>query len=157
MQDIARGRLAPSGAAGLRMAIVKLIGIDYGVKRIGVATADVETRIAMPLTTIDGRNDVTRDARATADLARREGASALVVGLPLSMDGTESEQTAVTRRFAAELARLSGLPVHLHDERLSSFAAEQVMDEAGVRPAGRKGLTDRIAAQKILQAYLDRP
>lgn len=137
------------------MATAKFIGIDYGVRRIGVAIADAETRIAVPLVTLDGRNDVTRDARAVADLGQREAAGSFVVGLPLNMDGSDSLQTTLTRRFAAELERLSGLPVHLHDERLSSYAAEGVMDEAGVRARGRKGLTDRIAAQKILQAFLD--
>lgn len=142
--------------ARARLAILRIIGIDYGVKRIGIATGDGDTRIAMPLTTVDGRNDVTRDARAVADVGEREGAAEFVVGLPLNMDGTDSDQTALTRRFAGELERLSKKVVHLHDERLSSFAAGEVMDEAGIRGKGRKGLTDRIAAQKILQAFLDR-
>ncbi|RIK63979.1 MAG: Holliday junction resolvase RuvX [Planctomycetota bacterium] len=137
------------------MATARFIGIDYGVRRIGVAVADAETRIAVPLATLNGRNDVTRDARAMADLGEREAAGSFVVGLPLNMDGSDSLQTTLTRRFAAELERLSGRPVHLHDERLSSFAAEGVMDEAGVRTRDRKGLADRIAAQKILQAFLD--
>lgn len=133
----------------------RIIGIDYGTRRIGIAIADSETRIATPLTTLDGRNDVTRDARAVTDIADREGASEFVVGLPLNMDDTDSEQTSLTRRFAAELERLSKKPVNLFDERLSSYAADAVMDDAGIRPRSRKGLTDRIAAQKILQAYLD--
>lgn len=135
--------------------MTRILGIDYGTRRIGIAIADRETRIATPLTTLDGRNDVTRDARAVADVATKENAAEFVVGLPLNMDDTDSEQTALTRRFAAELERLSQRPVRLFDERLSSYAADAVMDDAGIRHKGRKGLTDRIAAQKILQAYLD--
>lgn len=136
----------------------KLLGIDYGVRRIGVAVADTEVRIATALTVLAGRNDVTRDARAVADLGGQEGVEAFVVGLPLNMSeaaGSDSEQTEVTRRFAAELERLSGKTVHLQDERLTSFAAEGVLDDAGVKARGRRGLRDKIAAQKILQAYLD--
>jgi len=134
---------------------IRILGIDYGTRRIGIAVADRETKIAAPLATLNGRNDVTRDARAVADLAANENAGEFVVGLPLSMDGTESDQTALTRRFAAELARLSGKPVRLFDERLSSFAADDVLDQAEIPQRSRKGLTDRIAAQKILQACLD--
>jgi len=132
------------------------LGIDYGTKRIGIAIADPETRIATPHSTIKGRNDVTRDARNVTDLGAAENVECFVVGLPVNMDGTESAQTTLTRRFIAELERLSKLPVHLQDERLSSDAAEEVLDVAGVSTAKRKGLTDRIAAQKILQAYLDK-
>jgi putative holliday junction resolvase len=136
----------------------KILGIDYGGKRIGVAIADLQTRIAMPLEVVAGRNEVTRDARSIADLGQRETAECFVVGLPLNMSDegiTDSSQTALTRRFAAELERLSGKPVHLQDERLTSYVAEGVLEEAGVSRKKRKNLTDMIAAQKILQAYLD--
>ncbi|MBK8267646.1 MAG: Holliday junction resolvase RuvX [Planctomycetes bacterium] len=133
----------------------RILGIDYGRKRIGVAVADDAVRIATPLKMIPGRNDPTRDARNLADLAHAEQAEAFVVGLPISMDGTDSEQTEFTRKFAAELQRLSQKPVHLHDERLSSFAADEVLDQADVTKARRKELLDQIAAQKILQSFLD--
>jgi len=134
-----------------------ILGIDYGIKRIGTAVASTETGIATPLTVVAGRNDVTRDARNVADLGEKEAVASFVVGLPLNMDGTESEQTALTRKFAAELERLSKRPVHLQDERLTSFAAEEVLDTAGIASRRRRGLIDPIAAQKILQAYLDPP
>lgn len=136
---------------------LRLLGIDYGIRRIGLSIADLEVRVAMPLTTLDGRNDPTRDARNVADLATGEQAGEFVVGLPLNMtDGSDSEQTRLTRRFADELARLSGKPVHLQDERLSSHAAQEALDQANVPGRSRKGLSDRIAAQMILQAWLDR-
>ena len=135
----------------------RILGIDYGTKRIGIAIGDAETRIATPLKTLPGRGDTANDASAVAELAAQEEAAALVVGLPISMDETESAQTKLTRKFAANLARLAAKPVHLQDERLSSFAADESMQQAGLDPRKRKhrGVSDRLAAQKILQAYLD--
>lgn len=136
--------------------MTKILGIDYGIKRIGTATADSQLKIASPLQTITGRNDVTRDARNIADLGEQEDVAEFVVGLPLNMaDGSDSDQTRLTRKFAAELERLSAKPVLLYDERLSSYAAHEVLDIAGMTGRRRKGLTDQIAAQKILQSYLD--
>jgi len=137
-----------------------ILGVDYGVKRLGIAIADTELRIALPLRMVPGRNDATRDAVDVAGIGETEGAAAFVVGLPLNMreDGpTDSPQTTLTRRFAAELGRLSKKPVHFQDECLTTQAAEEVLDAAGIaaRSRKRKLLTDIIAAQKILQAYLD--
>ncbi|MCB9851986.1 MAG: Holliday junction resolvase RuvX [Phycisphaerales bacterium] len=135
---------------------MKFIGIDYGIKRIGLAHGDDDTRIAFPLDTIAGRNDVTRDARNVADRGEAEGAEAYVVGLPINMDDSEGDQAALTRRFAGELDRLSGKRVHFQDERLSSAAAHEAMNVAGLRGRKRKALTDQLAARQILQAYFDR-
>lgn len=132
-----------------------LVGIDYGEKRIGVAIGDMETRIATPKAVVEGRNDPTRDARRLADWGREAEAAAFVVGLPLNMDGSEGPQAALTRRFASELGRLSGLPVYLRDERLTSFAAGDALESAGVPSRKRKNLMDAVSAQKILQAYFD--
>lgn len=138
--------------------MAKLLGIDYGSRRIGAATGDTQTRIALPLRVVASKGEPVQDAAAVAELARREGIDAFVVGLPLNMrDGSDSRQTTLTRAFAAQLAEASRLPVHLQDERLTSYAAAEVLDEAGVPAKKRRGLNDLIAAQKILQAYLDRP
>jgi len=134
----------------------RFMGVDYGVRRIGIAIGDTEVRIAMPLATVEGTGEPTRDARRVADLGQEQEVAAFVVGLPLNMNSGESEQTALTRRFAAELERLGGRPVHLQDERLTSFAAEETLREVGAVDRRGRGLTDRIAAQKILQDYLDR-
>lgn len=133
----------------------RILGIDYGLRRIGLAIADDETRIAMPLATLGGRNDPTRDARNVTDRGAAEEAAEFVVGLPLSMDGSDSEQTRLTRRFEGELARLSGKAVHLQDERLSSYTAEQKLEEAGVSGRRARKVADQVAAQQILQAWLD--
>ena len=136
---------------------MKYLGIDYGIKRIGIAQGDDDTAIAFPLDTIAGRNDVTRDARNVANRGEAENAGAFVVGLPINMDGSEGDQAGLTRRFAAELERLSKKPVHFHDERLSSAAAHEAMDVAGLSSKQRKDLTDQLAARQILQAFFDRP
>jgi len=136
--------------------MIRYLAIDYGRRRIGLAHGDDDTRIALPHATIDGRNDVTRDARQVADEGGKIEADEFVVGLPINMDDTEGGQAAVTRRFADELARLSGKPVHLQDERLSTAAAHEALDAAGVRGKDRKRLTDRLAARQILQTFLDR-
>lgn len=133
----------------------RILGVDYGTRRIGIATGDSRMRIAMPLATLEGAGNVDRDARQVAEFAAGHQATAIVVGLPLSMDGTDSEQTRLTRRFAAVLAAAYDGPVHLHDERLTSHAADAVLREAGASPRRSKELSDRIAAQKILQGYLD--
>ncbi|MCG8408471.1 MAG: Holliday junction resolvase RuvX [Phycisphaerales bacterium] len=135
----------------------RIIGIDYGVRRIGVALGDQETGIATPLTTVEGCHNVSRDAAALAELAAAESAAAFVVGLPMNMDGSEGPQAALTRRFATELERLSELPVHFQDERLSSYAAGEVLSSTGLSRKKRRALNDPVAAQKILQAYLDGP
>jgi len=138
--------------------MAKLLGIDYGSRRIGAATGDTQTRIALPLRVVASKGEIVQDAAAVAELARREGIDAFVVGLPLNMrDGSDSRQTTLTRAFAARLAEGSRLPVHLQDERLTSYAAAEVLDQAEVPAKKRRGLNDLIAAQKILQAYLDRP
>jgi putative Holliday junction resolvase len=136
---------------------MRILGIDYGTRRIGVAIGDDETRIAAPLSTLSGCGQTARDAAAVVKIAKEEEAHEIVVGLPISMDGRESDQTRLTRKFVADLEHASRMPVHLQDERLSSFAADEALDEAGIAPRKRQagGMTDRIAAQKILQAYLD--
>lgn len=142
------------------MAARRIMAVDYGTRRIGTAIADLETRIATPLTTLEGRNDPAADARSVGALGAREGVERFVVGLPLNMDGSAGAQAGVSRRFAEELARQSGLAVELEDERLSTFAAAEAVREAGLSPRGRKtrkrGVADRVAAMKILEAYLAR-
>ncbi len=134
---------------------VQILGIDYGRKRIGIAHGDDDTRIAFALTTIAGRNDVTRDARAVADLCGEHGAATVVIGLPLNMDGTEGEQATLTRDFAAELERLSTCRVIWQDERLSTQAAHSDLDDIGLSGKKRKAQLDALAARQILQAYFD--
>lgn len=132
------------------------IGIDYGTRRIGLAISDPGHRIASPTTTLPAAGHPGRDADRVLRWAADQEPGGFVVGLPLNMaDGSDSAQTRLTRAFADALGQRGPLPVELWDERLSSFQADQYLDAAGVRPAKRRQLRDALAAQIILQAFLD--
>lgn len=133
-----------------------VLGFDFGLRRIGIATGQTITGSASPVavaTATDGRPDWT-----VIDTAVREWApDALVVGVPLLMDGTEQPVTHRARRFARQLAGRYGLPVHEADERLSSAHASRLLADArqsGGRRRTRKGDVDRIAATLILERWL---
>lgn len=133
--------------------MTRVVGIDHGSRRIGVAVGDTETGIAF------GRPALrTRSAAAAADAVKRladdEGARIVVIGLPYRMDGSEGSQAATVRRFGERLGRI-GLEVVYEDERLSSWAAGEGLSEAGRRPTRESGEVDSAAARLILQQYLD--
>lgn len=130
----------------------RLVGIDHGSRRIGLAVADEETGIAFPRRALQVRR---RDAvDAVVRFARSEGAELVVLGLPRNMDGSEGAQAAEVRAFADRLAT-AGLAVTFVDERLSSWAAARELGEAGRRPERGTGELDSAAARLILQEYLD--
>lgn len=129
-------------------------GIDYGTRRIGLALSDYAGKIASPADVIRSSADIARDAATVADWARANDSTAIIVGLPLNMDGTDSDQTRLTRRFARHLEK-SGLPVTLWDERLSSFAADELICHAEIRGSRKKNARDALAAAVTLQAFLD--
>ncbi|MFH1747320.1 MAG: Holliday junction resolvase RuvX [Planctomycetota bacterium] len=131
------------------------IGIDYGTRRIGVAISDFGGSIASPAETLNATGTVPGDAVLVLQYAEKTDTDVLVVGLPLNMDGSDSDQTRLTRSFARALSSSSDLEVILWDERLSSFQADQLLDAAQVRKSRRKGLRDTIAAQVMLQSFLD--
>ena len=132
-----------------------LVGVDYGTKRIGLAVSDHGQSIAQPATTLPGAGNASGDAGQILRWAVDQDAIGLVVGLPLNMDGSDSAQTTVTKAFAKQLAARGDLPVDLFDERLSTFQADELMHQANVPPAKRRGLRDAFAAQVILQTFLD--
>lgn len=132
-----------------------LLGFDFGLARIGVASGELETGHAAPLTTL---HDESNDARfaAIGRLIAEWRPVALVVGLPAHLDGREHELSARCRRFANQLHGRFALPVFAVDERLSSFAAEAELADAGVRGwRERKTVLDAAAARLILQTFLD--
>lgn len=102
------------------------------------------------------RRSPEQDVHDLVQMAREAGAVALVVGLPLHMDGTEGEQVAKTRALAEAVAREAGLPVHYVDERLTSAEADRAMVEGGLSRRARKERSDALSAVLILQAWLDR-
>ncbi len=131
-----------------------ILAFDFGEKRIGAAVGDMSIGIAHPLTTLQAGDKQHRYA-AIGALVREWRPSHLVVGLPAHLDGAEHEMSRLARKFARDLGARFGLPVELVDERLTSVAAEASLGEAGVASRKRKLLVDQVAAQLILQAYLD--
>jgi len=130
------------------------LGLDVGDRRIGVALSDETATLASALTTLV-RTDAGRDAAAVAGLAREHRAAAVVVGLPLNMDGTRGPQAAKVLAFAEGLRRLLRVPVVMRDERLTTVEAEERLREAGIGWRERKRMVDEAAAVVILQEYLD--
>ncbi len=133
----------------------RLIGVDLGTKTIGLALSDVERRIATPLTTLK-RIKFGADAQALAGQAREFGAVALVIGLPLALDGGDSPRAQATRAFAREYLRLFPTPLAFWDERMSTAAVERDLIANDVSRAKRAQVIDKMAAAYILQGALDR-
>ena len=131
-----------------------ILAFDFGTKRIGVAVGERATRIAHPLATISKDDSDARFAAIKA-LVDDWKPSRLVVGLPLHADGSPHGTTARAQRFARQLEGRFGIPVTLFDERFTTQAAATALSEGRVRVRERKAVRDRVAAQLILQAYLD--
>jgi putative holliday junction resolvase len=131
---------------------LRLIGLDVGERRIGVALSDPLGKTAQPLETV-ARDDAS--VRWLADLVGETGAETIVVGLPLLLDGSEGKQAALVRQFADELARAVEVPVVFTDERLTTRQAEGVLASGKVKRGKRREATDRIAAALILRSYMD--
>ncbi|MGD1037479.1 MAG: Holliday junction resolvase RuvX [Roseiarcus sp.] len=136
-------------------AKARLIGVDLGTKTIGLALSDVERRIATPLLTL-ARAQFSRDAQALSEQIRKFEAFALIVGLPLAMDGGEGPRVQATRAFARNFARIDATPLAFWDERLSTAAVNRALIANDVSRARRAEVIDRMAAAYILQGALDR-
>jgi len=133
---------------------MRVLGVDYGQKRIGLALSDETGTIAQSLNYIDG-GGVAAVSREIGRISAERKAGKIVVGVPLRLDGTRSEQTERTLVFIAELRRATTIPVAQWDERLTSVQAERVLLEGNVRRSDRKQKIDKLAAQIMLQSYLD--
>jgi putative Holliday junction resolvase len=133
----------------------RLLGIDYGTEKIGIAISDRDGRLAVPWGAVRRRDDRTV-ARQIAALAEREGVTGFVVGEPRRLDGTRGDAAKRAARFAERLERASGLPVETVDESLTSVEAERRLRESGVDPATDPERVDAVAAQILLQEALDR-
>lgn len=131
----------------------RLLGLDVGSRRIGVAFSDPEQMLATGHGFIDRRR--TEPFGAIATLAREREVALAVVGLPLNADGSEGPAAERVRAFGAELERRTGLKVAYHDERYTSVTAEETLAEGGVTWQRRKELVDKLAAQLLLQGFLD--
>jgi putative holliday junction resolvase len=131
----------------------RVLGLDLGDARIGVAISDDARRMAVPLGTV--RTGAPADVRAIADLVREHGVTLVVVGHPLLLSGKAGERAHHAERFAAALTGLLDVPVLLQDERLSTVEAERALRETGASGRDRRRAVDRSAATVILQAWLD--
>jgi putative Holliday junction resolvase len=131
------------------------VAIDYGKRRIGLAISDGRGVIASPAVVIDAPGTTSADAATVLEWAGQQEAGGILVGLPLNMDGSDSDQTRLSRALADELRKRTPLPVELWDERLSTFQADEHLAAGGVRPSRRRRLRDALAAQVVLQSFLD--
>ena len=133
----------------------RLLGLDVGTKTIGLALSDVSRSIATPYDTIR-RTKFTEDAKTIRAIVENNQVGALVIGMPLNLDGSEGPRAQSTRAFARNLAPIVALPMLFWDERLSTAAVERHLIEADASRKRRAEVIDRMAAAYILQGALDR-
>ena len=132
----------------------RIAGIDYGTVRIGIALADLEVGIAGPYENYT-RRDETKDAEYFRQLVQQEHLTRLVVGLPVHLDGGESQKSREAREFGQWLQQQTGVPVEFFDERFTSSEAETILQDAELTKKRRKARLDSLAAQIMLTAYLE--
>lgn len=132
----------------------RVMGVDFGDARTGIAVSDVTGFLASGVGVLR-TTGIKSAARAVADEAKRHGVVLIVIGNPINMNGTEGPRSERVRAFAEEVATLTGLPVELFDERLTTAAAHRIMNETDTRGRRRKRAIDALSAEIILQNYLD--
>lgn len=137
----------------------RILSLDVGERRIGIAISDETQTLARSLTVLH-RHSKNQDFAALVRLVREQAVMAIVIGLPLSLDGTEGQQARYIRRYAATLAEALGaqgleMPMIFHDESLSTITATEVMIASGRKRRARRHHIDAVAAAVILQDYLD--
>lgn len=137
------------------MTAGRVLALDPGERRIGVAISDALRITAQPLMVIDRNHQDPLDV--IRELVEDREVTQVVVGLPVGLSGREGPAAAAARAFAEEVAGATGLPVALVDERLTTSAAERAMLEAGARRSTRRDSRDKVAASLILRTYLERP
>lgn len=137
---------------------MRIMGLDFGSKTVGVAVSDSLLVTAQGIEIIRRKeeNKLRRTLARIEELVLEYGVEEIVLGCPKHMDGTRGVRVELTEEFKDKLERRTGLPVALWDERLTTVAADRTMMEAGVRRQNRKEYVDMIAATLILQGYLDR-
>ena len=135
---------------------MRALGIDLGSRRIGVAVSDTTGTLASPITVVERGPGEDAAHRRLAELVDEYEAEVVVVGLPLSLDGTEGPAAAACRDEAKRLADCLSVPVETYDERFTTVTAEQQLREAGVPGRAMRAVIDKVAASVLLQAWLDR-
>jgi len=133
---------------------MKLLGIDYGIRRLGIAVSDPLGMLATPFRTINTFSDE-QSVTEVCNLIQETNAEKIIIGLPLNMNNTEGPMVKKVRDFIEKLKLKTNLPIELSDERLSSCLVERTLLEANMSRNKRKGVRDKLAAQVILQGYID--
>ncbi len=133
----------------------RIMGIDFGEVRTGVAVSDIGRFLASGIGYIKV-GGLHKTAEKIAEMTLEQGVSAIVIGCPVNMNGTEGPRAERCRDFAEEVARLTDLPVAMIDERMTTMAASRFLNETNTRGAKRKTVIDTLSAQIILQNFLDR-
>ncbi len=134
---------------------MRILGIDLGSKRIGVAVSDRSGTIASPLTVIVRAKTQRLDHEEIARLVVEEEAEGIVVGLPLNMDGSEGSAARAARQEVERMATVVSVPVYLHDERRSTVQADVLMMQRNMNAVERRAVVDKVAAAFILKSWLD--
>ena len=133
----------------------RILGIDYGKKRIGLAMSDIMGIIAQPFDVIESKG-LANDVINILQIVKDKEVSTIVVGIPKNMNNTEGEMAETAKNFVEELKKQTEIPVEVMDERLTTVQAERMLtEEANISRKKRKGVRDKIAATFILQTYLD--
>jgi len=135
----------------------KVLGIDYGLKRIGLATSDLSRTIASPLVTIQNKGEK-KNIQAVTEIIQNHNIQGIMCGIALGIDGMETTMSRITREFGEKLAEISGLEVVYFNERYSSKEAEEhIRNNLGItRHEKIRELVDKMAASMVLQVYLDK-
>ena len=132
----------------------RILGVDYGDARTGMAISDATGLIATGVGVIK-LSGMRKTAAAVAEAVRKYGAELVVIGCPYNMDGSEGARAEKARAFADMVKELSGVPVEIYDERLTTVEAYEIMDRTGTHGKKRRDRVDELAAEIILQDYLD--
>ena len=134
---------------------MRVLALDLGSKRIGVAVSDPTESIASPDQVIERTGSRARDHKAIAKVVEEWGAELVVVGLPLSLSGADGPAARATREEAVELEAALSVPVVVHDERLTTVTASRTLREAKMTADARRRVVDKVAAAVLLQSWLD--
>ncbi len=132
---------------------MRYLAIDYGRKRTGLAISDPTETIVSPLAVIKDQKELFIKVQ---QLIKTEKVGAVIMGLPLNMDGSTGPQAKLVKKFAKNLKKLTNIPIHFQDERLSSFAAEEEIAEIEIAKKAKKEKLDAVAAAHILELFLEK-
>ena len=134
---------------------MRAVGIDLGEKRIGVAISDSGGSLATPYEVVTRTGSRDEDHRRIKAIVEEVEAEIVVVGLPLSLDGTEGKAAQGARQEAEAIGQTISVPIELHDERLTTVEAERILKEQGLDAAERRNVVDKVAAALLLQAWME--